>query len=118
MVTLGHGWKIEEEKMMKQGFNWGRADFNQLIDLQSVAELLGYGKDQSLGSLTERVTGVVLPEKENIRSEWEAHQLKKAQVLNAALDVFAAGHVFRQLRVWHANTGLTCNSCRKSLGKL
>lgn len=119
MVTLGHAWEFADEKKMRQTFDWGRSDFNKFVDLQCVADDLGYGRDQSLGSLTERVTGTVLPKDINIRrSDWEARQLKKAQVLYAALDVFAAGQVFRQLRVWHANPGLACSACKKVLGEL
>lgn len=103
---------------MRQTFSWGSADFNKFVDLQCVAQDLGYGPMVGLGNLTEKITGVSLPKDINIiRSDWEARELKKAQVLYAALDVFAAGQVFRQLRVWHAQNWLGCRACGQSFGK-
>ncbi|GMH35656.1 hypothetical protein BSKO_03524 [Bryopsis sp. KO-2023] len=119
VVIVGFGWERADELKMRKSFNWGRSNFNRFVDLQEVAKDMGYGYHLGLGDLTERVLGVKLAKDITIqRSDWEAEQLKRPQVLYAALDVFSTGHVFRTLRAWHATRSHVCSVCNHTLGEL
>jgi len=96
-------------------FGAGRAYFANLIDLQQVAEGLGY-HGCGLAKLTRHVLGVVMPKSKSVaRSDWQRPQLTPAQVQYAALDALVTGHVFRGLRLWHASPS-PCTACKAPLG--
>lgn len=119
MITLGFAWKSADEVKMKKTFNWGRSNFSKFVDLQDMAKDLGYGNQIGLADLTEKVTGTPIPKDINIqRSDWEAERLRRPQVLYAALDVFAAGQVFRMLRAQHAMDKENCPGCNIPLGEV
>ena len=100
---------------MKSTFGVGRDCFARFLDLQQVANSLGY-PSIGLAALTLRVLGVTLPKSRSVsKSDWQRSKLTPAQVHYAALDALITGSVFRGLRLWHASPS-PCTACKQPFG--
>lgn len=114
---LGFGWAASDEGKMQSTFGVGCKDFGRFLDLQAVAQGLGYC-GFGLARLTRAVLGLALPKSKKVSmSNWELAQLSRAQVKYAALDVLVAGQVFRALRLWHSSPSL-CEVCHYDLARV
>ncbi|WIA33866.1 hypothetical protein OEZ86_006968 [Tetradesmus obliquus] len=114
---LGFGWAASDEGKMQSTFGVGFKDFGRFLDLQAVAQGLGYC-GFGLARLTRAVLGLALPKSKKVSmSNWELAQLSRAQVKYAALDVLVAGQVFRALRLWHSSPSL-CEVCHYDLARV
>eukprot|EP00878_Enallax_costatus_P026379 GHUV01028310.1.p1 GENE.GHUV01028310.1~~GHUV01028310.1.p1 ORF type:complete len:214 (+),score=26.47 GHUV01028310.1:185-826(+) len=112
---VGFSWGSSDEPKMQSTFGVGFKDFGRFMDLQLVAQGLGYC-GFGLARLTKRVLGLNLPKSKKVTmSNWEASIISRNQVKYAALDVLVAGQVFRALRLWHSSPSL-CEVCHYNLG--
>ena len=113
---VGYAWDSGDELKMRSTFGRGkRTLFANFVDVQVIANrFLGYVG--GLATLSHRVLGVTLPKSKNIvRSNWDALELRQAQIRYAALDALVTGAVFRGLRLWHAHPS-PCSLCKRPLG--
>ncbi|KAF6257883.1 hypothetical protein COO60DRAFT_1639575 [Scenedesmus sp. NREL 46B-D3] len=119
---LGFGWAGSDEGKMRSTFGTGCQDFGRFLDLQKVAQGLGYC-GFGLARLTTHVLGLTLPKSKRISmSNWEVNASPWARcvcgaVKYAALDVLVAGQVFRALRLWHSSPSL-CEVCHYDLASV
>lgn len=116
VTFISFSWDSSDEGKMINTYGIGRRScFARYIDLQTVAESLGY-HGYGLSTLTERVLGVEPPKsKSTSRSDWQRSVLTPSQVQYAALDALLTGHVFRSLRLWHSSPS-PCVSCKQNFG--
>ncbi|GAB4813964.1 hypothetical protein N2152v2_001010 [Parachlorella kessleri] len=104
---------------MRQGFNFGRAQFARFADLAVLAESLGY-YNHGVAKLSRSV--LQIPQDKNrdlATSDWEAEQLSPAQITYAACDVLTTFLVYKQLRQWQQAgwQAPTCQQCLQRLGQ-
>lgn len=59
IVVIGFAWGVSDERKMQSTFGLGKAMFCHFVDLNTVAEAMGYIRC-SLGRLSELVLGIVL----------------------------------------------------------
>jgi hypothetical protein len=115
LTFVSFSWDSSDEMKMKSTFGVGRECFARFLDLQQVANTLGY-PSIGLAALTARVLGVTLPKSRSVsRSDWQRAKLTPAQVQYAALDALVTGSVFRGLRLWHASPS-PCTACKQPFG--
>lgn len=77
---LGFGWAGSDEGKMRSTFGTGCQDFGRFLDLQKVAQGLGYC-GFGLARLTTHVLGLTLPKSKRISmSNWEVKCLSMGQV--------------------------------------
>lgn len=115
LTFVSFSWDSSDEMKMKSTFGVGKDCFARFLDLQQVANSLGY-PSIGLAALTARVLGVTLPKSRSVsRSDWQRAKLTPAQVQYAALDALVTGSVFRGLRLWHASPS-PCTACRQPFG--
>lgn len=66
-VTLvGFGWDGGDERQMQRSFGWGRSQFGGFLDLQSLAESLGYYQ-LGLWGLAAAVLGLAITKNKQVR---------------------------------------------------
>jgi hypothetical protein len=88
-LFLGFSWDGGDEKKFRSSFGVGRSVFSAFVDLQELAQVLGYGKKCGLAWLTREVVGAELP-KSIARSNWaRSGELSAEQVAYGALDAFS-----------------------------
>jgi len=88
-VFLGFSWDGGDEKKFRSSFGVGKSVFSAFVDLQELAQVLGYGKKCGLAWLTREVVGAELP-KSIARSNWaRSGELSAEQVAYGALDAFS-----------------------------
>jgi hypothetical protein len=115
LTFVSFSWDSSDEMKFKSTFGVGRDCFARFLDLQQVANTLGY-PSIGLAALTARVLGVTLPKSRSVsRSDWQRAKLTPAQVQYAALDALVTGSVFRGLRLWHASPS-PCTACKQPFG--
>jgi 3'-5' exonuclease len=115
LTFVSFSWDSSDEMKMKSTFGVGKGCFARFLDLQQVANSLGY-PSIGLAALTARVLGVTLPKSRSVsRSDWQRRKLTPAQVQYAALDALITGSVFRGLRLWHASPS-PCTACKQPFG--
>jgi ribonuclease D len=115
LTFVSFSWDSSDEMKMKSTFGVGKDCFARFLDLQQVANTLGY-PSIGLAALTARVLGVTLPKSRSVsRSDWQRAKLTPAQVQYAALDALVTGCVFRGLRLWHASPS-PCTVCKQPFG--
>jgi len=115
LTFVSFSWDSSDEMKMKSTFGVGKDCFARFLDLQQVANTLGY-PSIGLAALTARVLGVDLPKSRSVsRSDWQRAKLTPAQVQYAALDALVTGCVFRGLRLWHASPS-PCTACKQPFG--
>ncbi|WIA21862.1 hypothetical protein OEZ85_004238 [Tetradesmus obliquus] len=87
VMLLGCGWASNDERKMRHTFGIGRQHFGRFLDLQKVAESLGFKRRTGLARLTEDVLGLSLPKDKVTRSigDWEAKRLIPHKVSNVQL---------------------------------
>eukprot|EP00199_Chlamydomonas_sp_CCMP681_P000664 CAMPEP_0119113830 /NCGR_PEP_ID=MMETSP1180-20130426/45317_1 /TAXON_ID=3052 ORGANISM="Chlamydomonas cf sp, Strain CCMP681" /NCGR_SAMPLE_ID=MMETSP1180 /ASSEMBLY_ACC=CAM_ASM_000741 /LENGTH=494 /DNA_ID=CAMNT_0007102085 /DNA_START=215 /DNA_END=1699 /DNA_ORIENTATION=- len=116
VTMLGYGWEGSDEGKLQKSFDMGWKDFGGFLDLQVLAENLGYGKGQGLARFSTRVLGLDMPKNKRVsRSNWAAFTLNMQQIKYAALDVLVAGQVYRGLRLWHSDP-VPCPGCKQAVG--
>jgi ribonuclease D len=77
---LGFGWASSDEGKMTSTFGVGCKDFGRFLDLQAVAQGLGYC-GFGLARLTSSVLGLTMPKSKKISmSNWEVTHLTMSQV--------------------------------------
>jgi ribonuclease D len=77
---LGFGWASSDEGKMSSTFGIGCKDFGHFLDLQAVAQGLGYC-GFGLARLTQHVLGLTMPKSKKISmSNWELAHLTRSQV--------------------------------------
>eukprot|EP00879_Flechtneria_rotunda_P029156 GHRR01031434.1.p1 GENE.GHRR01031434.1~~GHRR01031434.1.p1 ORF type:complete len:314 (+),score=95.23 GHRR01031434.1:1-942(+) len=77
---VGFGWSTSDEPKMQSTFGIGAKDFGNFLDLQLVAQSLGYC-GFGLARMTKHVLGLHLPKSKKISmSNWEALNLSHNQV--------------------------------------
>lgn len=94
-VTLvGFSWASSDQEKMQSTFGINSSQLGNLVDLQSVAQGLGYQHSVSLAKLTKWVLGIEASKSKNVTmSNWEAKLLSRAQLKYASLDVLVAAQV-------------------------
>eukprot|EP01025_Chloroclados_australasicus_P015331 TRINITY_DN1732_c0_g1_i3.p1 TRINITY_DN1732_c0_g1~~TRINITY_DN1732_c0_g1_i3.p1 ORF type:complete len:270 (-),score=14.69 TRINITY_DN1732_c0_g1_i3:406-1215(-) len=112
VTVVGCGMSQNDEPKMKHSFGFGVEIFPALIDLQRVAQVLGYTK-VGLAGMCRSLYKADMPNKS--LSDWEAPRLSIKMILYAALDAFLTGHILRKLKQLHF-CGVICPQCRYHIG--
>lgn len=77
---VGFSWGSSDEPKMQSTFGVGSKDFGRFMDLQQVAQGLGYC-GFGLARLTKRVLGLNMPKSKKVSmSNWEAAAISRNQV--------------------------------------
>lgn len=115
VTFVSFSWHSGDESKMNFTFGEGKSLFSRFIDLQRVAEGMGY-RSCGLAFLTQLVLGVSMPKSRAVsRSDWQRRSLSASQIRYAVLDALVTGLVFRSLRLWHASPS-SCIHCKQLLG--
>lgn len=114
---MGFSWDRADERMMRKTWSIGKNNFANFLDLKLVAESLGF-RGYGLAALAKTVLQARIPKSDKIiGSNWAAKRLTRPQCIYAALDAFAAGHMFRILRQWHKQPQ-PCRVCGDNVGEI
>ena len=65
-IFVGFSWSSSDEKKMQLSFQMGREDLGRYIDLQAVAETLGY-HDKSVATLAKAVLKYAMTKSQQVK---------------------------------------------------